>query len=836
MPVHEKLKKINLAACLCLCLSLMNSGVMHIQAEGESTPTPAPSASADTGAALENTDSASPSPSAESTISPDPSNSEADENPQIESSQLSVQNTAGAPSDGSDAGNSDNTAQDTSGNEEEVHKVVSKLIPHTSEVESVNNGRTYLKKSTAVPASYDPRATGGYLTSVKSQYPMGTCWTYAAIGATEAYLVKNQVGVTSPSGIDLDEQHLAYSAYHPMNDPLGLIGTDSTVWYDSLGYLNNGGNNWLSIFTLSNWSGYVPQMFDTGTMSVAAIDQKLTSLFSSDSSLSTGRDTYHLRDAYVINMSDVDTVKQLITKYGAADIAYHYEVKYDNETTHSYYYNGPTSAGSNHEVLVVGWDDNYSKDNFLASARPANDGAWLVRNSWGTRYGDNGYFWLSYEDTILTNSSSPNYSQATFYIAEQADNYDHCYQYDGTKISSWLIQGSSTSMANVYTAQNDEILNAVSFYTYDNTNVSYNVSVYLLDSAATSPVAGTAAASQSGIEEYSGYHTVSLANPVRMAAGQKYSVVIDLSKAGDNLNIVYDGTYDDTERKNQTTIEKGQSYLKSGTSWADMTNIRLSSGSISGNLRIKAFTNDVQYPVSYQFVSSDSSWEIPKDVLDLLPADTATYRNGQNVVPVQPSKTTVSVANGSWAFQGYDQSSVLINKAAVTFTGTWKYTESPAVSLNLQVNEPASGERVIRLYDASADKFAIRDDIRGTVSQALSYLPSDLPSADTAKQQYYFAGVPAGSYQLAVYQPGDAVAITDVEINDSATSREISMYTLGDISTDEQIDTVDVIKVRIAVAEQREDFDLVNQCDLDNTSSVDTVDVLKLRIVVAGLQ
>lgn len=53
---------------------------------------------------------------------------------------------------------------------------------------------------------------------------------------------------------------------------------------------------------------------------------------------------------------------------------------------------------SGHAVTIIGWDDNYSKDNFKSSCRPQNDGAWLILNSWGADWGNNGTAWVSYED------------------------------------------------------------------------------------------------------------------------------------------------------------------------------------------------------------------------------------------------------------------------------------------------------------------------------------------------------------------------------------------------------------------------------------------------------
>ncbi len=49
----------------------------------------------------------------------------------------------------------------------------------------------------------------------------------------------------------------------------------------------------------------------------------------------------------------------------------------------------------------MGWDDNYSKDNFNANIRPSKNGAWLIKNSWGDYNSEGGYFWISYEDKTL---------------------------------------------------------------------------------------------------------------------------------------------------------------------------------------------------------------------------------------------------------------------------------------------------------------------------------------------------------------------------------------------------------------------------------------------------
>ena len=270
-----------------------------------------------------------------------------------------------------------------------------------------------------------------------------------------------------------------------------------------------------------------------------------------------------LHDAFLLSKNhvpDSETIKRLIMKYGAV-----YSGIYFDETQHeSYgdfttYYNNSRGRETNHDVLIIGWDDNFPL--FRFTPRASRNGAWLIQNSWGK----NKYFWIPYEQHI---------SGGTAFII--GENNTRTYYHDELGYCSSVAYNWS---ANLFRIINDyEYLKAASFYTPFN-NMNYELYVYEFGSVRPdSPATGHLIATLKGECELAGYHTVNFPEELSMWYGEYFSVVLKLSR---KIMPV------ETQRENYSdnaVINDHESYFSlDGVKWLDGINI-------NSNACIKVFT------------------------------------------------------------------------------------------------------------------------------------------------------------------------------------------------------------------------------------------------------
>jgi len=372
-------------------------------------------------------------------------------------------------------------------------------------------------KLQALPSSYDLR-TYGKVSSVQDQGAYGNCWTFATFGSMESCLLPGE-------SWDFSENNLA-----------NLHGLDSAY--------GDGGTHYMSLAYLGRWSGPVLES-----------DDPYSNGSYSPSGLTVQK---HVQSAQFItdrtSSTDNDNIKQAIMTYGGLYSAFYYGDAYYNSANCAYYYNG--SSEGNHAITIVGWDDTFSRTKF--NSTPAGDGAFLIKNSWGTSWGNAGYFWISYYDKRIGKDN------CLFLNAESTANYESVYQYDtlgmctsygGTDHTAWG--------ANIFSAASGTI-EAVSFYAAA-AGASYEVRVYTGVTAG-SPTSGTLSATKSGTVTYAGYYTVVLDSPVSYST--RFAVVVKFTTPGNLYPIPVE--YRIAGYSSAATASAGESYTSSdGSTWEE---------------------------------------------------------------------------------------------------------------------------------------------------------------------------------------------------------------------------------------------------------------------------
>ena len=444
------------------------------------------------------------------------------------------------------------------------------------------------------PAAYDSR-TYGYVTSVKNQDPWGACWAFGALASGESGLIKKGL---ANSSIDLSEMHLAYFMYNTVTDPLGLTAGDkTTITAANTNYLDMGGNSVYTMFALAKWTGAAPE---------ATMPYNVGFKSGYSSSLAY-QSVARMQNARYVSNRDRTNMKRLIMEHGSVATSMYYNSMFQNATGGFYFPTGTFSGTfpSNHVVTVVGWNDAYPRANLKSTyqyrtitgavatgtATPSRNGAWIVKNSYGTSEGDGGYIYISYEDISMQSTTGDFFTFA--FDMEKADNYDYNYQYDGSTGSTTLKLKSGDSIAARYVIQGKggrEQLDAISF-ALDSENVKYSIQVYK-NSSKKNPTDGTAMlkSAQTGSTTYCGYYTIPLRDKLVFEKGDVFTVVIRFtSSSGPEVHcfVDYSALHPGGIRFTSVTA-KGQTFVKSGSNWRDTTSL---SGASTASVRLKAFTN-----------------------------------------------------------------------------------------------------------------------------------------------------------------------------------------------------------------------------------------------------
>lgn len=389
-----------------------------------------------------------------------------------------------------------------------------------------------------VPTRYDLREKMR-ISKIRNQGTYGTCWSFAALSAMESVLLPE-------NGMQFSVDHMT------LNNGFNLTQ-------------NDGGEYTMGMAYLASWAGPVYEADDP--YGDNETNEELTPV-------------KHVQEMQVIDGKDYEKIKEAVFKYGGVQTSIYNALRssqsrspYYNRQAFAYCYIGTEKP--NHDVVIIGWDDSYPKENF--SIELEGDGAFICQNSWGSEFGEDGVFYISYYDTNIGTHN------VVYTGIEEVDNYDNIYQSD---LCGWVghlgYNKESIYGANVFTAKADENLKAASFYATGKDS-EYELFIVRNFEDETSfenkiPVA-------SGKLSNAGYYTIDFTQEISVDAGERYAVVLHITTPGAVHPLAIEYVADAATEN--VILDDGEGYISvSGSDWENVTNVE------KCNICIKAFSNN----------------------------------------------------------------------------------------------------------------------------------------------------------------------------------------------------------------------------------------------------
>lgn len=392
--------------------------------------------------------------------------------------------------------------------------------------------------SAVIPAKYDLRERGR-AGIVQNQGIYGTCWAFAALGALESSL--------------LPEEQAQYSADH-----MTLCNGFSLTQDD-------GGEYTMGMAYLAAWKGPVFEADDP--YGDNETDETLTAV-------------KHVQEMQIIDGKDYEKIKEAVFKYGGVQTSIYNSLRSSqsyspdyNSRSHAYCYIGTEKP--NHDVVIIGWDDSYPKENFSVDLE--GDGAFICQNSWGRQFGDDGVFYISYYDTNIGTHN------VVYTRVEDTDNYDNIYQSD---LCGWVGQlgynKESMYGANVFTTKGQEELVAAGFYA---TGKDSQYELYVVRNFENEESLEQRIPVASGRLSNAGYYTVSFNRGIVLEAGERYAIVLHIITPNTIHPMAIEYRADDATE--HVILDDGESYISAnGNGWKSVDTVE------DCNLCIKAFSNN----------------------------------------------------------------------------------------------------------------------------------------------------------------------------------------------------------------------------------------------------
>ncbi len=242
-----------------------------------------------------------------------------------------------------------------------------------------------------LPSKYSSKDLG-FTLPVRQQHA-NTCWAFGTLSTFETLLL-----ASGENAQHLAPEHTNY---------WGAVRPDGTGWQRET---SSGGYSYIPLGYLTSWAGPINE---------ADFPEEVST--QEDYNNFTTRPTYGLTEAVYFNKdADRNSIKSLIYNYGAVVGSFNADIDNYLSSNNCFYCADESLTPAElvgHCISVVGWDDDFPKENFSESksGTPNNNGAWLIKNSWSEYAGDKGYYWISYEDVWLYDKIfGPSYALTSY--------------------------------------------------------------------------------------------------------------------------------------------------------------------------------------------------------------------------------------------------------------------------------------------------------------------------------------------------------------------------------------------------------------------------------------
>ena len=390
-----------------------------------------------------------------------------------------------------------------------------------------------------VPARYDLREKKR-VSRIYNQGTYGTCWAFAATSALESSL--------------LPEEKCFFSVDH-----MSMSNSFNANQYD-------GGEYTMGMAYLAAWQGPVNEKADPYG------DGK------TDESLKAVK---HVQEIQIIDGKDFEGIKKAVFQYGGVESSLYSSITsssggsaYYNQKTNSYCYIGTQKP--NHDVVIIGWDDNYPASNFNMPLE--GDGAFICQNSWGSAFGEDGVFYVSYYDTNIGTHN------VVCTRVDDVNNYDRIYQSD---FCGWVgkmgYDKEQIYGANVFEAKGKESVQAAGFYA---TGADTEYEIYIINDFKDEKSFEHRKKAASGVLQKAGYYTIDFDQSFLVQPGERFAVLLYLKTPGATHPMAIE--YDSGDKLLLgVNLDDGEGYISlNGKKFTNVKEKR------ECNLCIKAFTEN----------------------------------------------------------------------------------------------------------------------------------------------------------------------------------------------------------------------------------------------------